>query len=361
MSEKRNKRRFREAERKKFIFYHPPKTRFTYYLVFCIIISVVIGVYFFFFLSNGLENNSIKFDHLLISLDYVLTTSGILSGLIISFLASKVIQLRSEKNNYLNRRHFLTQKVHKFRAIANDLLHPNIWKFELVQKIKSTYPEVTFYDIRRQTYINSTPSKQAKDLISDPLYDDSIQTYFDLKALINESYFMDNTVFSDYEFPVYYPLSILEKWVEFECGNTLWIFFDEHKYEYENCIRLNELPTPIKNNIAKRARMIDKERFLNKEFSYELLSELGSYMSSEIIPNLYRIEKFLKAGFSKIITYLFVLLFIILLFGVSIPILSKIIFIQPLFICMSISSLAAVIAFILLSFYSVLKNEVIVE
>jgi hypothetical protein len=51
----------------------------------------------------------------------IITISGIIAGIIIAYLTSKVLQIRNEKIARIPELKDLTQKVHKFRSIVNEL------------------------------------------------------------------------------------------------------------------------------------------------------------------------------------------------------------------------------------------------
>lgn len=288
----------------------------------------------------------------------IITISGILSGIIIAYLTSKVLQIRSERIAYLPELKELTQKVHKFRAIANNLIYSNLWVEGMSSFINHKYKDITFFDVKQVVFVHGKVKERASEFIRDHEMGDTAYLYLELKSFFLDDIPFDITLSPEFEVPVYYSTEILNKWEENDCGNGLWIYFDYKYGSYEDDLQLENVHSYYREEILKYSLQIDKERYKNDGFDRKLLSKLGSQFSSDIIPRLCRIQASLEKGLPRIIKYLFTILCILIIFGITLPIITEIFQLSPIFDITSMGILVSTSAYIMLSFYGFLKSEI---
>ena len=286
-----------------------------------------------------------------------MTVSGILSAIIITFLTSKVLQIRQERLAHIPELKNLTQKVHKFRNIINKLLHSHMWPDGLWIYIDKNYKDLTYFDIRAVTFVDSKITEQASKYIQDHKYGDTGNLYLELKSFIFDHPF-DNTLYTEFEVPVYYSNEVVEKWVEYECGNGLWYFFEYKRGLYEKALRVDTVYDGDQKEIKEICLRIDKERYMDLDFGPELLSKLGNQFYQEIIPKLYRIQIYLDKGLPRIVKYLFILLGILIVFGVALPLLIKLFSLNSVFDVISTSMILSLCFYLISSFYQSMHNEI---
>lgn len=287
----------------------------------------------------------------------IITISGILSSIIIAYLTSKVLQIRQERMARLSELKELTQKTHKFRGIINKLIHSNLWVKGLRNFVDNTYKELTHSDIQAISIVGGETKKIASDFVQDNKYGDTKYLYLEMKSFILDNPF-DNTLYAEFEVPVYYNTKVLEYWIKNDCGNGLYYYFD-HKYgAFKGDLDLNNVHTYYSNHIEKICLEIDKERYEKFVFGNKLLSKIGEQFTSDILPRLYRLQIQVEAGLPTIINYLFFILIILIVFGVALPFLTLLYSLKPTFDIISISVIISTTFYLLISFYYFLKKEV---
>lgn len=288
----------------------------------------------------------------------IITISGILSAIIISYLTSKVIQVRNERIKKMPDIKLYTQKLHKFRAIVDRLLSSNIWPDNLRSKLHYDYKGLTYFEVREIIFVEGKPTKQARKFASDEKYGGIAQFILELESFIFKEIPFDQTLYSEFDVSKYYSSDILEKWITFDCGNGLWYYF-EHKYSvYKNSLDLNNVYSGYQDEIKNYALQIDKERYGNLDFSPELLAQLGTQVHSDIIPKLYRLQISNEQKLPKIINYLYIILCLLIVFGIALPLVNKVFVIDYFFDIISFSIIASICAFVTISFYGFLKDEI---
>ena len=223
--------------------------------------------------------------------------------------------------------------------------------------IDKNYKDLTYFDIRAVTFVDSKITEQASKYIQDHKYGDTGNLHLELKSFIFDHPF-DNTLYTEFEVPVYYSNEVVEKWVEYECGNGLWYFFEYKRGLYEKALRVDTVYDGDQKEIKEICLRIDKERYMDLDFGPELLSKLGNQFYQEIIPKLYRIQIYLDKGLPRIVKYLFILLGILIVFGVALPLLIKLFSLNSVFDVISTSMILSLCFYLISSFYQSMHNEI---
>lgn len=322
-------------------------------MVFALIIFLSIFLSLYFKLLN--DCNLAKTLELVQS--DILTISGILSAIMIAYLTSKVLQFRSEKLSHIPRLTELTQKVHKFRAIANKLIYSDLWPRGLPSFVNQDYKGLSHFDIREIIFVDAKVTEQATEFTEKNKYGGAANLFLELKTLVSAEIPFDETLYSEFDVPIYYKTDILKKWVRYDCGNGLWYYFS-HKYNsYKEDLRLDNVLSFYYEDIKNLSIQIDKERYKDLEFGEELLAKLGTQFHSSIIPELLRVQLYIDTGVPKIVSYLFIILCNLISFGIVLPLITKIYSLSSIFEITSISVIVALCFYLITSFYSFLKRE----
>jgi len=287
----------------------------------------------------------------------IISISGILSGIIIAYLSSKVLQIRQEKINKLPDLKELTQKLHRFRKICHKLTHSNMWAPGMESLLGNTYEGLTYFDVNENKFVNSKISEQASQFIQDKTKSNTSYLYLQLKSFESDIFF-DETVYSEFEVPKYYSITILEKWIKHECGSGLYYYFDHEYSTYKNSLKLHEVIEEYQEDIIQACLYIDKERYQNQVFDNKLLAKLGTQVTTDILPRLLRLQLYIEQPLPKIITYLYIVLLLLITFGVSLPILIKVYDLDIIFDIISLSTILGTSIYLITSFYNLLRTEV---
>jgi len=288
----------------------------------------------------------------------ILTASGVLSGLIIAYLTSKVLQIRQEKLARLPQLNEQIQKLHKCRSIINTLLLSSLWVDGLIRFVEEKYQGLTHFDVRKTSIPGLKSTQQAQDFMEDYEFGDTAKLYLELKSFIpNKSY--DQTLYTEFDVPgYYYNAKILQKWIDYDCGNGLYNYFGPNYSFYKDDLRLANVYLGDKKEIIEACQKIDQERYKGLDFGPELLSKLGAQLTADILPQLVRLQLFMEQGLPRIITYLFIVAGLLILFGVTLPLMTKLYRLPPIFDIVSISVTIAISFYLLISFYGFMRREI---
>lgn len=291
------------------------------------------------------------------SKETILTIAGLLSGIIMAYLTSKVLQIREERISRLPQIYELTQKIHKFRSIINKLLSTDLLPQSNRTYINTTYKGLTFYDYMENGVVDGKPTKQATDYLKDPKCGGISHLYIELRTFVPTNHGFDETLYSDFEVSKFYKTELLEKWMKYDCGNGLWYYFDNEYAVYKDKFKFN-INAKYKEEILKYCMQIDKDRYHGMSFDNQLLAKLGTQMHSDIIPKLFKAQSSVEKGLPAIVKYLFAIFIALTLFGIMIPLFSTIFTLCPIWNAISISGTIGICFYIILSFYGFMKQEI---
>ncbi|WP_299135274.1 hypothetical protein [uncultured Tenacibaculum sp.] len=323
-----------------------------------IILTISVLIALLWSLSCKLSENE-KFPKLLVeSRTEILTISGLIAGLIIAYLTAKVLQVRQEKIARLPELMELTQKLHKCRSVINKLIHSRLWPDGVRHFVDKKYKGLTHFDVREIVFVDSEPIEKATDFINDEEYSGLASLYLELKSFKFDQFPFDETLHTEFDVPVYYSSEIVQKWIDYDCGNCLWYYF-EHKYAvYRDSLNLADIYVGYKEDMKDNCIRIDQERYKDLDFGPELLAKLGTQLTADILPKLVRIQRYMDSDLPKIIKYLFVIAGLLIVFGVSLPLINNIYEFSPILDVLSISVIISTSFYLLISFYGFMKREI---
>lgn len=282
-------------------------------------LSAIVFVCVYVFLNKQLLNNcDFRYSLAGVTTD-LLTVSGIITAIIMAYLTSKVLQIRHEKINRLNEYNELTQKVHRYRAILNRLKHSAVGSGNGNSRILQ---------------------KEFENMIPKSMRDDDL--------------------YSDFDRPKYYSQKFVEQWIDNDCGNGLWSHFDEYLDDIKSNA-LDSLSERDKGIIIAYCMRIDETRYKSMEFGPNLLAKLGTQFFADIFPRLYGLQLRFKKKLPKVINYLYVILCLLIIFGILFPLLIRLFGPNPRMEIISLSVIIAVCVNIIFSFYAFLKNEIKID
>lgn len=323
-----------------------------------LILTIIVFIILFWTLTCKLCNTE-KFSELLAkNRADILTISGLIAGLIIAYLTAKVLQIRQEKIARLPELTEQTQKLHKCRSVIDKLIHSRLWPDGVRHLVDKKYKGLTHFDVREIVFVDSNPTEQAKEFINDKEYSGLACLYLELKSFKFDQYPFDHTLYTEFDVPLYYSSDIVQKWIDYDCGNGLWYYFD-HKYAvYKNSMNLEDIYIGHKEEMKDNCLLIDQERYKDLDFGPELLAKLGTQLTEDILPKLVRIQRYMDADLPRIIKYLFMIAGLLIVFGVSMPLINNLYAISPILDIVSISVVVATSFYLLVSFYGFMKREI---
>lgn len=225
---------------------------------------ILLSICFFVIILKSLlnlANQDYKFYERIVTIRAeIITISGILTGIFIAYLVSRILQIREERISVLPKLNDLTQKLHAFRKIIKKLVNSSLWVNGLHNHINQNYQGLSFFDVGEIGFVNGKPTQQAKDFVNDHNFGDTASFLLELKSfLTNESEF-DTPLHSEFDVPVYYNSKTLATWIKYNCSNGLWYYFG-HKYQvYIGDLHLHKVNPEDQQEIKKLCLKIDSER-----------------------------------------------------------------------------------------------------
>lgn len=262
---------------------------------------------------NQLLNNIIQF-------------SAIFSAILITFIVSKVIQIRQERIERLKRIVELSNKVTDFRRIASILKNSyNFWNATMKGKLDNKYKELNYFSIMLWDYDNEENNKELKELRESYFKETDIcgaSLYLSVKSFIlDDIYYWQEELYDNYDHNYTYSLEILEKWTDANCANVFWTCLDYKWNEYQGCFNLGAIIEDDRTKILKLCKKINPKEYSASQFDRFLIGKIGSELDGYILPMLRKLTYYNNLGLSEALNFMLTILFLTITSGVLMPLL----------------------------------------
>jgi hypothetical protein len=295
------------------------------------IISIIIGIVLFFFISEYKLNSKEELNNLLTNL---IQFSGIFSAVLVTLVISKIFQIRQEKVNLIDKVEELCNKVTDVRRIAIRLINTyGFWNPTMKNYMDANYKVLDkclideigenskhkYYELKQNLNLEFGQTGSANtEEYNARFY--GYWFYFDLRALVKGDENNIELMYSIEDKNLIYRSEKILRFYQSHCGD-FWTFFskDYKGGVYSNDFNIAAIKKDYKEDILILAEKIDS-RFKNRQLGNELLADIGSIFTSQIVPKLLSYLSIFESGLPEIITKLNKLLLIIFLFGLIIPI-----------------------------------------
>jgi len=281
--------------------------------------------------------------------------SGFLSAIIMVYLASAVIGLKGRKKDVVDHLSKITQKMHNFRSIVELLMQSKMWLPGLKDYIDNEFAGLTFFEVK--DFYKGKSKLAIEFLQENQNYADTENLYLELKSLLMTSS-KDKRNVGDIHYPSIYQKDIVSKWLEHKCSSGLWYYFGYKFGVYKEALNIEAVFERHQEKIMVLANGIDSEVFEGSSFNEVFLSKLGEYMSKEVMPKLYQIQKNMGNKFPKRMSYLYSIFLFLVLFGVLLPLFFLLFNLPILVLIISFSFVVSVIFYIATTFYQFLSQEI---
>ena len=316
-----------------------------------IAVGLIIGILFYTFPAPH--------DRILNIQNYLITVGGILSAFVISYLAAKLFNIKSEREQRQKEIDLHSEQLTAFRRLLYYTMKSHkFWeRYDDIRKFKAKYPTLNYQRLRSQ--VGDDPERRRFWLEEEEISQNTISLY----TAMEEIYGDDNTGVSDWVFDraikFNYSLEQIEKF--YEPSNQIWYYLDgrhgKHGAGLFNDTGLNLLYVNGYNEFVSK---IDT-KYRGKEFHRLILAEIGTEMYEIILPRLHELIS-LNTGIPKSLLGTFRNLIYITTFGVLLPIIIQSIDIAPkldtffTLTCVLLTTIG-ILNFIL-EFYLLLEHEV---
>ena len=261
-------------------------------------------------------------------LNNIIQFSGIFSAILITFIVSKVFQIRQER---IERRKEIVKFANKatdFRRIARVL--KNCWGFwnkDMRSKMDNYYKELSFFHVHLWDYDNEEKkySPELKKLRNEFLNEEGLQgsyLYLDMKSLVLDDYHTwQLELYDRYDYDYTYSKEILKKWSGAHSGNNLWYCLDHKWHSYKGCFNFSALRQHDQDEIVDLCKKINPQKYRNSKFDKDLLASIGSEFDGYILPRLSELTYYNTLGFPPSLNFLLLIMFLVIISGVLLPLL----------------------------------------
>lgn len=289
--------------------------------------------------------------------DTIISAASILSAVIITFLVAKVIQLRQEKLSYWNEYHSLTQKVHHFRATLLPLYQSwDFWPQGLKHQMQNKYKTLTYYDVRKVVFIHGT---KLSPLAQDYLQNDGglKNLYLQLRSLLPKG-LIDGTLYTkEFDTSIYYDFNELNRWITFDCGSGLFIYFNQEWANYQQVVNFNAITPHEQQEVRNHCMKIDGERYKTVPFGNKLYDLLGQQFTEDLLPRLHKLSGIINDPMPGPLKILSWILPFMILSGIIVPFLVTMGLLPHYFTIFAVSAVLSLLFYLVLTFTKTLSNE----
>lgn len=297
-------------------------------------------------------------------LNNIFQFSGIYSALLITFIVSKIFQIRQEKLERLREIIVLSHKTTDFRRICEILVECyDFWNKEMRQTMDGKFKRLTYFQIHidEDNHLKSTQDRiiafnQTKNIFGSGFY-------LAVKSLVkHNNHPFQIELYDDYDYNIDYSVEILDKWVGAYSANCFFYYLDHKKASYKGAFNFSAIDKNDEEKIISLSKKINDKKYKKAVFSPELLVQLGNDFNSLILPRLFQLTYNNKKGLPKSLNFLILILIITMIFGVFLPLMLSAITITNSYLIIlssfSIIILSFSILYFVIYFKNILKKEI---
>ncbi len=299
--------------------------------------------------SLGFEDNLKKLTSIYIGI------SGFLSAILMVFLAASAMRQKLFKAKIIHKISKTTQKMHNFRTIAEILFNSNIWLPGLKDYMEKDYAALTYFDVKE---FYKGKSKLAIEFLQETHhFGETENLYLELKSLLMTDP-KDKHIPETIDYPIFYDNDIIEKWVEHKCGSGLWYVFGYKFGNYKESLNLEAVFERHREKILTLANTIDQDKFENSSFNEIFFSKLWEHLTKNVIPKLSQFQSHINRKTPRLIYYLYIVFFLLMVFGVLLPLTYLMLGFSVLAIIVGYSIVISTIFYVAVTFHIFLSKEV---
>ncbi len=308
------------------------------------------------FLLYEKNENTLGFETTLKNLTTIfIGVSGFLSAILMVFLATSAMTLKSNKAKIIDKISKTTQKMHNFRSIAEIMFNSNIWLPGLKDYIEKEFAELSYFDVKE---FYKGKSKLAIEFLQETHhYGETENIYLELKSLLMTSP-KEKHIPENINYPVFYNNNIIDKWVEHKSGSGLWYVFGYKYGAYKDSINLEAIFERHQEKILTLANTIDGELFENSSFNEVFFAKLWEHLTKDVIPKLYQFQSQMQKKTPRLVRYLYIIFLLLMVFGVLLPLIYLMIDFSTWAIIVGYSIVISTIFYIAVTFHDFLSKEV---
>lgn len=295
--------------------------KYTFHIVKYLILILTGAVLLYLFIRIPF-----KMDMLRTIQNNLITTSGILTGIVIAYLSAKQFQIRQNREELQRKLIKLSDKLTNFRKILYRVMKSHdFWvRYQDIQKFKKKYPKITFTDLHNQ-------GEEKNELVTQFWLDEkeisstTADLYLAMEEITGPIEYADRWAY-DKLHSYNYKLDYLQRC--YMPSNQIWYYL-EGRYAKHTQGLINDTSIWIlfKDDIREFASQIDS-KYKDHDFDRHLLAQIGTDFHELYIPRLVELTRLTNKGLSGSMITLLVNLTVILTAGVLIPMIMQVLNIQ---------------------------------
>lgn len=297
-------------------------------------------------------------------LNNIFQFSGIFSALLITFIISKIFQIKQEKLERLKEIINLSNRTTDFRRICKILYDEyNFWDKDMRRKMDNDYKNLNYFNL----HIDDNKTEETKKLIDKYLDDKNkfgADFFLGVRSLLmgsKKSFQLE--LYDDYDHNITYPLKLISQWYGASSANTFWYYLENKWHSYNTAFNFAALSKADTDLIVALAKKINQKKYESATFSKDLLVAIGNDFETSIFPRLFNLTYYNEQGIPSTILLLIRILTTTMVFGVFLPLWLSSIRITNLDIKIFASSISIIILslsiiYFVLSFKKILECEI---
>lgn len=258
-------------------------------------------------------------DRILNIQNYLITVSGIFSGIVIAYLASKLFNIKQDRLSRQIEIDKLSEKLTNYRRILYAVMNSHdFWlKFEDIRKFKKKYQTLDFEKLHNQDQDNSEDESIKFWLDEKDLSSTTIDLYSSMEAIYGKH--ENDRMPWIYEKTIKFDYSLDELYRFHMPTNQIWYYLEgRYQKHTEGLINDKGIWVLYRDKVRDWASQIDN-KFRSKEFDRHLLAEVSTDFHEYYLPKLIELTTINSDGLPRSVIRLFTNLVIIFLIGVIFP------------------------------------------
>ena len=297
-------------------------------------------------------------------LNNIFQFSGIYSALLITFIVSKIFQIRQEKLERLREIIVLSHKTTDFRRICEIIVEcDSFWDKSMRQTMDNKFKRLSYFHIQIDEDKNRDAIQKLIEEFHKTTNIPGASFYLAVKSFVkhnNNPFQLE--LYDDYDYNIEYSVDILDKWVGAYSANCFYYYLDHKRAAYKNVFNFSAFSKSDQEKIISLSRKINEKKYHDVIFGTELFVNIGNDFNSLILPRLFQLTYNNKTGLPKTLKFLIKILIVTMIFGVFFPLLLSSISIDNAYVILisnlSIAILSFSILYFVIYFKKILENEI---
>ncbi|QJD94621.1 hypothetical protein HH214_01410 [Mucilaginibacter robiniae] len=291
--------------------------------------------------------------------NYYVNICFLLSTLIITYLITKVVAIKQEKNNRIVAIRDYSNQLTEFRRICRNLIYdpslftaPNFARYARGITSKITFQELENFNSSNDEDLHL----KVKNYIVDSNFSEILlKLYLQLHSFYIEGGYNPPFMLATHSANYIYSSKELKMWELFTENNLIWYVFDNERGNYENHFDFSNQAHA--KPVVSSAKRFDRKKYKDAKYSSDLLLDISMDVQNEVLPNLTTLVKKNEEGLPFVFKYFIFCFAIIVLFGVVVKNFFDLFYPTPFIDLLSIMVTMMVLIHIFVSLKFILRGE----